>query len=361
MIDLNVLDLIFESFSRPFFSKRGIILLVFVTGCIMRPAASLAQDERRVTFLFLPGRKPAAASTVSFCPYFPLNEHVGAGFRSNFVWKKWRVMGDSRFLYYPQYTWGLRGNPEVDDRVLINYKYLRAYQTVYRKIRSHLFAGMGYMLDMHYDMDTGKDSLFLQKFTQYHYGTGVSERSTSSGLSLNLLYDDREQSGNYVQAAYRFNPSFLGSSNHWHSLYIDMRKYIPLSEDREHLLTFWGYYWTALQSHAPFLDLPSIGWDPYQQRSARGFPQNRYRGNSLLYGEAEYRTAFVANGHLGFACFANVNTVSEMAGQHFSYVHPAAGGGIRLKFSKLSTARLAIDCGFSDGYAGVYFNLGSSF
>jgi hypothetical protein len=81
----------------------------------------------------------------------------------------------------------------------------------------------------------------------------------------------------------------------------------------------------------------------------------------LLYGETEWRSGFMAGGHLGFAAFLNVNTLSEPSGAPFSYLHPAAGGGIRLKFSKLSTARLAIDVGMSDGYTGVYVNLGSTF
>jgi len=210
-------------------------------------------------------------------------------------------------------------------------------------------------------MDTHGDSSKLADYTHYKYGTTPGEHSLSSGISANFLYDARLTTGNYANLVYRVNPTFIGNKTNWHSLYVDARKYFPLSGDNGSMIALWSYYWTVFDSPAPYLDLPSIGWDPYQQRSARGFPQNRFRGSSVLYGETEYRSPFIANDHLGFALFMNLNSIPEPTSHNFSYFHPAAGGGIRLKFSKLSTAKIAIDCAFSDGYAGIYLNLGDTF
>jgi hemolysin activation/secretion protein len=127
------------------------------------------------------------------------------------------------------------------------------------------------------------------------------------------------------------------------------------------MLAFWTFYWTALNSHAPYLDLPSIGWDPYQQRSGRGFEQNRYRGNRLFYLESEYRRDITPNGLLGFVLFANLNSVSEPVSDSFEYLHPAAGGGLRIKFNKHSGTNLALDYGLSKGYSAFYLNLGETF
>ena len=127
------------------------------------------------------------------------------------------------------------------------------------------------------------------------------------------------------------------------------------------MLALWTFYWSVLDSHAPYFDLPSIGWDPYQQRSGRGFSQNRYRGTGLLYAEAEYRRDITGNGLLGFVLFANANTVSEPVTEKYIYIHPAAGAGLRIKFNKKSGTNIALDYGMSRSYRGIYLNLGETF
>jgi hypothetical protein len=127
------------------------------------------------------------------------------------------------------------------------------------------------------------------------------------------------------------------------------------------MLAFWTFYWTVFKSHAPYLDLPSIGWDPYQQRSGRGILQNRYRGNSLFYLESEYRKDITENGLFGFVLFANLNSVTEPVTYQFEYLHLAAGGGLRMKFNKRSGTNICLDYGVSRGYSAVYLNLGETF
>lgn len=306
-------------------------------------------------------------STVTFSPYITFKRRIGYTFRSN-LWlneNKWAIQGDIRFLYYPQYTWGLGGNPNKTNSLMIYDKYIRFYQTFLRRIKPYLFAGFGYLFDEHYDIETQSNIQELQGFTHYHYGT-AGESSVSSGVSANLLYDSRKNSlnpfpGFYANVAYRFNPLFLGSNTYWHSLYADMRKYIAFSKRQQNMLAFWTFYWKALSSHVPYLDLPAIGWDPYQQRSGRGFQQGRYRGRGLAYAEGEYRRDITANGLLGFVLFANVNSVSEPVTHQYVYLHPAAGGGLRIKINKASGANLALDYGVSRNYSAFYLNLGETF
>ena len=308
-------------------------------------------------------------STATFAPYVALHDRIGFALRSN-LWlphNEWVILGDTRFLYYPQYTWGLGGNPNHNTRLLIDYKYYRFYQSILKRIGHYLFAGAGYHLDDHWDMDTKGDSNLLRTFTHYYYGTGSSEKSLSSGLTLDLLYDTRINSinplpGSYANVVYRVNPVWLGSNTNWRSLYADIRKYIALSRPRQDLLAFWAYYWTVMdRGRTPYLDLPSIGWDPYQQRSGRGFPQNRYRGKGLVYFESEYRRDLTENGLLGFVLFGNLNSVTEPAGGRFTYIHPAGGGGLRIKFNRHSNTNIALDYGHSKDYSGVYLNLGETF
>lgn len=311
---------------------------------------------------------PGNLSTVTFAPYVALHGRFGFTFRSN-LWmpaNRWYLMGDDRLLYYPQDTWGLGGATSAGTRLRVYYKYLRLYETVFKRLRPSLFAGAGLLVDNRYDLDSPGDSTVLQIFTHYPYGTGATEQSTSVGFSVNLLYDTRRNTedplpGCYVHLAYRFNPAWAGTSNPWRSLYAEMRKYLPFSHIRQDMLAIWTFYWSALNSHAPYFDLPSIGWDPYQQRSGRGFPQNRYRGNSLLDFELEYRRGITSDGLLGFVLFANANSVTDAAAGRFTYLHSAVGAGLRIKFNKRSGSNISLDFGHSRSFTGIYLNLGETF
>jgi hemolysin activation/secretion protein len=126
------------------------------------------------------------------------------------------------------------------------------------------------------------------------------------------------------------------------------------------VLAFWTYYWTSLTPGTPYLNLPSLGWEPYQ-RSGRGFQQNRYRGQRLAYFETEYRRDITRNGLLGFVLFANVNSVTEPDTYKFTYWHPAAGTGLRFKFNKKSGTNISLDYGISRNYSSINLNLGETF
>jgi outer membrane protein assembly factor BamA len=97
-------------------------------------------------------------------------------------------------MVYPQYTWGLGESHNYPDQTLVDYKYIRFYQSVLKKIKPYLFAGIGYNLDYHFNVKSDKPGVDLPQYTNYTYGTNGS--SFSSGISLNLLYDTRNNSIN---------------------------------------------------------------------------------------------------------------------------------------------------------------------
>ena len=316
---------------------------------------------------YLGARKTTNISSATFTPYWNFDGRFGLPLRTS-IWlpdNTWTIQGDTRFLYYPQFTWGLGSSRNNDEQILVNYKYIRFYQSALKQIKPYFFAGLGYHLDYHFNINSDDTTVSLAKFSGYPYGTGSN--SFASGLSLNLLYDTRNNSinplpGSYANIIYRLNPAFLGSNNSWHSLFVDVRKYISLQKDWQHqqnVLAFWSYVWTVFDDGAPYLDLPAIGWDPYN-RSGRGIDQNRYRGRTLYYFETEYRRDITRNGLFGFVLFANINTVSG-SGTLFNSWHPAAGTGLRIKFNKGSKTNIGIDYGFSKGYSSITLNLGETF
>jgi len=317
--------------------------------------------------IYLGDKNTTNLSSVTFAPYWNFGKRFGLPLRSS-IWlpdNTWTIQGDIRFLHYPQYTWGLGSNHAYEDRTLVDYNYIRFYQSALKKIKPYLFAGIGYNLDYHSSIHADDKNVDLKSYTKYNYG--IDGSSLSSGLSFNLLYDTRNNSinplpGAYANLIYRINPTVLGSDNNWSSVYLDMRKYFalnPSNPSQQNTLAVWTYFWTVLNNKTPYLDLPSINMDPYN-RSGRGMEQNRYRGKSLFYLEGEYRRDITDNGLLGFVVFTNVNSVSG-SGSLFTSWHPAAGTGLRLKFNKISNTNVGMDYGFSKGYSSIVFSLGEAF
>ena len=340
----------------------------FLPFSTQMPGGGNALVSATTAGFYLSNRKITSLSTATFYPYLTFVGRFGYSLQTGLWLKenKWNILGDTRYLYYPQNTWGLGGKMSNDHKVEVQYKYIRFYQTFLRQIQPYFLAGIGYHIDNHINIQTINDTLGLQKFTGYDFGTQTGSTSFSTGVSVNVLYDGRKNAfnplpGYYGNLVYRFSPKFLGSNNNWNSLYIDLRHYIPFSATQKNMLAFWTFCWTGLNDTTPYLDLPSIGWDPYQQRSGRGFDQNRYRGKGLLYFETEYRKDISDNGLFGYVLFANFNSVTEKNSSQYAYLHMAAGAGLRIKFNKGSGTNVGIDVGVSKGYAGVYFNLGETF
>jgi len=331
------------------------------------PGGSKALVTSTTAGFYLGERKTTYLSGVTFAPYFNLKGRYGLPVHSS-IWlpdNTWNVQGDTRFLVYPDNTWGLGGGQPQSVKVPLNYNYVRFYQSALKRITSYFYAGIGYNLD-YYSGITATNSINLTDYTGYRYGTAPGTNSFSSGLSLNLLYDSRQNSFNplpgvFGNLIYRHNAEFTGSDNNTQSLYLDLRKYISLNViGPKNVFAFWAYYWTTISTGTPYLNLPSIGMDPYQ-RSGRGIQQNRYRGQSLLYFETEYRRDITANGLLGFVLFVNVNSASQADTRNFKYFNPAGGGGLRVKFNKKSDTNICIDYGISKGYSDINLGLGEAF
>lgn len=317
--------------------------------------------------MYLGPKKTTNLSTLTFTPYWNFGSRFGLPIRSS-IWlpdNSWLIQGDTRFLVYPQFTWGLGTSRNENEKTLLDYRYIRFYQNVLKRVKPYLYAGIGCNLDYHFNIGPEDEAINLENYSGYKYGTGSN--SFSSGISLNMVYDTRNNAinplpGMYGNLVYRVNPSFLGSNDTWSSVYLDVRKYIamnPAKPNQQNTLALWSYFWTVLNDKTPYLDLPSTGWDPYN-RSARGIDQNRYRGRTLFYLEGEYRRDITRNGLIGFVVFTNVNTVSG-SNSLFTSWRPAAGTGLRIKFNKGSNTNIGIDYAASKGYSSVLFNLGEAF
>ena len=314
---------------------------------------------------YLGDKKNTSLSVVSFTPYTNFQGRYVFPIRSN-IWlnnNDWNFIGDLRFIFYPQNSWGLGGHTPKEQETLISYKYVRFYESALKKISRNFFAGIGFNLDNHFDVTAYGDSGFYKSLRPYY--DSLESNTQSTGISFIVQYDSRKNSnhptgGMYASASFRANPSIFPNTGNWDQLFLDFRKYFSFSSKEQNILGFWSYYWMVNKGYIPYLDLPSTGWDPYA-RSGRGFYQSRYRSDKQLYFETEYRKDLTKNGLFGFVLFANLSSVSEFHTNDFIYWLPAGGAGLRLKLNKFSRTNIVFDYAFSKEMNTYYLNIGETF
>ena len=176
------------------------------------PGGSAAIVTSTTAGFYLGDRKTTYLSSVSFAPYLNFAGRFGMPIHSSF-WLKdnaFTIQGDTRFLVYPQFTWGLGGGRAETNKILVNYDYIRFYQSVLKRITPFFYAGIGYDLDYFININTNNSPVSLSDFSDYKYGTSPGSNSFSSGFTLNLLYDTRKNSINPIPGAfgniiYRYN------------------------------------------------------------------------------------------------------------------------------------------------------------
>jgi len=302
-------------------------------------------------------------STISFNPEYSFMQQTIIPVITS-IWtkdNKFNFLGDWRFYKYPSYTYGLGSRTVLDKVDSINYSYFKFYQEALMRMAPHLYGGIGYNLDYHWQIQDYGEST---DFNQYN---GNATKTVSSGLIAHVKYDDRENINNPINAfygsvIYRYNSTILGSDNDWQYLQVEMRKYFKLNPRGTTILALWNWNEFTFGGKAPYLDLPSTGWDTYSN-TGRGYIQGRFRGNEMVYVESELRFNILKNGLLGGVVFCNAETVSKTFNTlGAGVISPGEGFGIRIKLNRYSNTNLCLDYGFgTQNSRGFFFNIGEVF
>jgi len=290
------------------------------------------------------------------------------------IWSKngkYNFQSEWRYLKYPSFTYGLGTNSKLENGYMIDYSYLRMHQNISREISKNFYGGLGFDLDFYWNIkEVNPDSGAKTDFEDY----GLHSNETAVGPSFNLLYDSRKNSinpenGSYVNLSYKPKLKFMGSDANWQSLLLEFKGYKRFPATSDNIIALWSYDWFTFGGKPAYLLLPSTGWDA-NVNTGRGFIQGRYRGNSMVYLESEYRFLITSNGLFGGVIFANAETFSSREStleektsfKTFDPIQPGYGAGIRIKINKFSRANLCVDYGWGTGGSkGVAVNLGEVF
>ena len=314
---------------------------------------------------------------------------------------KWILLGDWRYFDSSQPTFGLGTGPqsaklvsegyEYEDGMftepittsqMLEFNYIKFSEIFLKRIKEYFYAGLGYHLDYHYNI---KDNLLKLDTTintsphiTSHYSYSIyngydAETYSLSGISLNFVYDSRDNAANpykgrYSLISYRMNPTFLGSTQNSTSLWLEYRDYFGVSKKRARdLIAVW--LWTDLQvtGTRPYMDLGAIGWDQFG-KSGRAYTQGRFRGTNIIYSEVEYRAHLWGTKKspelIGAVVFANATTASNRDGNIdlFKYVNYAYGVGLRIMLQKEARINVTIDYAWGQyGAQGIFINANEVF
>lgn len=301
---------------------------------------------------------------------------------------KWILVGDWRYFITSQRTYGLGSstpndlaeNPNQPGVVWgqqeMDFSLIRFYESVLRRIGdSKFYLGMGYHLDIHSKVESFiRDEIdpgLPFSHDVYNLENGFNlEKYTLSGFTLNAIMENRDiavspYEKNFALVSYKINPTFLGSDQSSSTLLLDYRHYFNLSETRKrHLVAVWGFGNFVISGNVPYMNLPSIGWDMFG-RTGRGYAQGRFRGESMVYSEAEYRFPLQRNKEtFGGTVFVNAASFnSKTTGEKImEQVNPGYGVGFRVMINKENRTTIAADYAFGQkGNSGFYLNVNESF
>lgn len=309
---------------------------------------------------------------------------------------EWLLMNDWRYFITSQPTFGLGTGPQsarlvstgieyedgltsqaIDEAQFMKFNFLRLHQTLLKKVNSNgLYAGIGYHLDIHSKiedqlLDLEADPPVITSHYAYSTKYGINpEKYTLSGVSGNVIYDTRDNTVNAYHGRYAFlslkgNPTWLGSTVGSSTLWAEYRDYFTLNPDRpRNLLAFWAYGNFQTGGALPYLDLPALGWDQFG-RSGRAYPQGRFRGQSLVYSELEWRFPLQQNNdRWGGVIFGNISSATNKDAEikMFKYMNTGVGLGVRFMLDKQKRQNLALDYAWGNyGASGFYLSVNEVF
>lgn len=301
---------------------------------------------------------------------------------------KWVLVGDWRYFITSQPTFGLGAStPNIPGEnpnqmgvywgeQQMDYTWFRFYETVLKRISdSKFYIGAGYHFDKFSKVTNFLNDEISPEYTFSHdfYNDQLGfdfNQYTLSGVTLNVVMENRDVAvspyeKNFVLISYKINPEFLGSDQSSSTLLLDYRHYFNLNNQRKrHLIALWGYGNFLVSGNLPYMSLPSIGYDMFG-RSGRGYAQGRFRGESMIYSEVEYRFPLQKEKDtFGGTLFFNASSFGSKMTQEklMEKINAAYGLGFRVMINKENRTTISADYGVGrKGNSGFYLNINESF
>ncbi|TAH27757.1 MAG: hypothetical protein EAZ07_00760 [Cytophagales bacterium] len=256
------------------------------------------------------------------------------------------------FSRFPDKFWGIGDNTPKSNLESYAFDQFFSNPQLLRKIFSKVYVGIIWELQIVYNMHYQKNKLFDNTVIRGKDG-GIS-----SGLGILLAWDTRNNAfspdkGAFVQfSMLKFSPLIL-SEYQFTNTVIDIRKYISLR--RKQVLAFQAYGSFATGA-VPYRYLASHGGSD----NMRGYYAGRYRDNSQIYIQAEYRIPIWKR--IGMVVFAGIGDISNrVLIYRFQPIKYTLGSGLRIALKPKEKLNLRLDFGIGHQSFASYVTVTEAF
>ena len=344
----------------PIFSQKDTIkskkLLVFPviarsieTGLSFGAAGSL-------TFHFNPKDSISRTSNLQLLVLYSLKKQLVTALNGSqyFDKEKYILNEQVSFSSFPDKFWGIGKNSpdEAEEPYKFNQFYI--YLHLLYKVAPHLFVGALYEMQKVWHLVYVPGGLFdLQNIVG-------KEGYLVSGLGSSLTYDNRNNAfapgqGFFGQFSFNHFDKFFGSDFNYTNFVVDLRKYIPIQNNKVIALQLYSFSNTGKE--VPIRSMASFGG----VNRMRGYYEGRYKDQQQLIFQTEYR--FPVYKRFGAVVFGGTGNVSKTFSDYsLSELKYSFGGGVRFALDKKEKLNLRVDYGIGQGTnSGFYLQLGEAF
>jgi hypothetical protein len=268
---------------------------------------------------------------------------------------KWFFLGKLRFQRFPLLYYGIGPDVSGEELAQIDAGSIAIRERVLRNIKGSLFIG----LEADFQRLAGVE---VNVFEENSFDPPLGlDGYTNIGLGLGLVFDNRHNVLN-VRKGFFGETGFLRYNDTWGSdftfttFFFDARYYKPTTKNQVLASQF---FLSNVTGNAPFNQLSLMGGESLM----RGYYTGRYRDNTLMAAQTEYRfLPFPFSQRWGAAAFVGVGTVaSSISSVNINDLKVTGGAGVRYLIFKNKDIYTRFDVAFSEDGPGFYFFIGEAF
>ena len=268
--------------------------------------------------------------------------------------EKFLIKAHVRYMYMPEYYYGVGNNLPSNNQQLINYTRFFAEARVLKQIRKNIFTGL-YLRsnDIINPSPVGQGIWQRQPYlgqNGYHI----------SGVGVNFVADSRDlvynaSKGFFTEFYALLYGKYTGSNYSMAEVSLDVRKYFNVWKAKRHVLGF--QLWTiGTAGDVPYKDLTEFGGGMMM----RGYYRGRYRDKNLASFQMEYRMPVWK--FIGLCAWGGAGRVaSRLSDFSFAGIKPDYGMGLRFQISKKDKINVRLDYGVGSKTTGIYLDILEAF
>lgn len=270
--------------------------------------------------------------------------------------EEWVITGNLLFQNLPRFFYGIgRDTPKTNEEDYSSYQFLFEPLFLKKAFTDFLYIGLGPRYNSVYNVEFQEGGIIdLERFSGY-------DGSTSVGMELGLLYDDRDNilnasEGWFFKLTRGSYAEVFGGTHTFNLTRFDLRHYISLNQSKRDIIAF-QFLGSFTSGKVPFSELALLGGSEIM----RGYREGRYMDKNLLAGQIEYRKAF-KNSRWGMVAFTGLGDVFNNSSElKLNNLRPNFGIGVRFMIDKEERLNLRGDWGFGNESNHLYFTISDAF